>query len=255
MVSLLNRLLRATTAVLLPSGLLVVSNPANAVNQFDVCTIRLLRRGIPEEQAAISCAQALEPTQLSECVLRIGGQTSVAAEDALKACFRDRRPVDLAECVVNIQEDALQPYLARLSSINAPTEDAGEAIAPAPVLEAPPNNEAIAPEAPPVPVLEDAPNNEAIAPEAPPVPVLEDAPNDEAIAPEAAPQVAPDTLEPITLLALDTCRRSLLPERHSECVIALSRDIPDLSPATAMETCINAETYPPELFPQIPLEP
>ena len=236
MVSLLNRLLRATTAVLLPSGLLVVPNPANAVNQFDVCTIRLLRRGIPEEQAAISCAQALEPTQLSECVLRIGEQTSVAAEDALRACFRDRRPVDLAECVVNIQEDALQPYLARLSSINAPTEDAGEAIAPAPVLE-------------------DAPNDEASASEAPPVPVLEDAPNDEASAPEAAPQVAPDTLEPITLLALDTCRRSLLPERHSDCVVALSRDIPDLSPATAMETCINAETYPPELFPQIPLEP
>ena len=218
MVSLLNRILRATTAVLLPSGLLVVPNPANAVNQFDVCTIRLLRRGIPEEQAAISCAQALEPTQLSECVLRIGGQTSVAAEDALRACFRDRRPVDLAECVVNIQEDALQPYLARLSTINAPTEGTdGEAIAPAPVIE--------------------------------------DNSNNEAIAPEAAPQVAPDTLEPITLLALDTCRRSLLPERHSECVIALSRDIPDLSPATAMETCINAETYPPELFPQIPLEP
>ena len=237
MVSLLNRLLIATTAVLLPSGLLVVPNPANAVNQFDVCTIRLLRRGIPEEQAAISCAQALEPAQLSECVLRIGGQTSVAAEDALRACFRDRRPVDLAECVVNIQEDALQPYLARLSTINAPTEETdGEAIAPAPVLE-------------------DAPDDEAIAPEAPPVPVLEDAPDNEAIAPEAAPQVAPDTLEPITLLALDTCRRSLLPERHSECVIALSRDIPDLSPATAMETCINAETYPPELFPQIPLEP
>ena len=218
MVSLLNRILRATTAVLLPSGLLVVPNPANAVNQFDVCTIRLLRRGIPQEQAAISCAQALEPTQLSECVLRIGGQTSVAAEDALRACFRDRRPVDLAACVVNIQEDALRPYLARLSSINAPTEGTdGLAIAPAPVIE--------------------------------------DNSNNEAIAPEAAPQVAPDTLEPITLLALDTCRRSLLPERHSECVIALSRDIPDLSPATAMETCINAETYPPELFPQIPLEP
>ena len=249
MVSLLNRLLRATTAVLLPSGLLVVPNPANAVNQFDVCTIRLLRRGIPEEQAAISCAQALEPAQLSECVLRIGEQTSVAAEDALRACFRDRRPVDLAECVVNIQEDALQPYLARLSSINAPTEETdGEAIAPAPEET---DDEAIAP----APVLEDAPDNEAIAPEAPPVPVLEDAPDDEAIAPEAAPQVAPDTLEPITLLALDTCRRSLLPERHSECVVALSRDIPDLSPATAMETCINAETYPPELFPQIPLEP
>ena len=241
MVSLLNRLLRATTAVLLPSGLLVVPNPANAVNQFDVCTIRLLRRGIPEEQAAISCAQALEPAQLSECVLRIGGQTSVAAEDALRACFRDRRPVDLAECVVNIQEDALQPYLARLSSINAPIEETA--------------GEAITPEIPPAPVLEDAPDNEAITPEIPPVPVLEDAPDNEAIAPEAAPQVAPDTLEPITLLALDTCRRSLLPERHSECVIALSRDIPDLSPATAMETCINAETYPPELFPQIPLEP
>lgn len=210
MVSLLNRLLRATTAVLLPSSFLVFPiAPAGAVNQFDVCTIRLLRRDISEEQAAIACAQALEPAQLSECVLRIQGQTSVTAEAALRACFRDRRPVELAECVVNIEADALEPYLARLSSINAPPE---EVIAPEPVLE-----------------------------------------DDEAIAPQPTPEVAPDTLEPITLLALDTCRRSLLPQRHSECVIALSRDIPDLSPAQAMETCINAETYPPELFPEIPL--
>ena len=229
MVSLLNRILRVTTAVLLPSGLLIVpSPPANAVNQFDVCAIRLLRGGVAEEQAAISCAQALEPAQLSECVLRIQGQTSVTAEDALRACFRDRRPVDLAQCVVNIQEDALQPYLDRLSSINAPDE----VIAPAPVIE---NN---------------APDQAL-----PPAPVVEDNAPDQAIAPAPLPQVAPETLEPITLLALDTCRRSLLPERHSDCVIALSRDIPDLSPTAAMETCINAETYPPEVIPEIPLEP
>lgn len=38
---------------------------------------------------------------------------------------------------------------------------------------------------------------------------------------------------------LDYCRRSLLPVRFSECVVALSREL-DFSPAKAMETCISA---------------
>ena len=68
---------------------------------------------------------------------------------------------------------------------------------------------------------------------------------------DAELEASTEVIEPIASLALDTCRRSLLPERHSECVVALSRDIPDQSPADAMETCINAESFPPELYPAV----
>ena len=49
--------------------------------------------------------------------------------------------------------------------------------------------------------------------------------------------------------ALDSCRASLLPGRHSECVIALSRDVEDMTPMQAMNTCLSAENFPPDLFP------
>ncbi|MGF1488480.1 MAG: hypothetical protein ACFBSE_15450 [Prochloraceae cyanobacterium] len=50
-------------------------------------------------------------------------------------------------------------------------------------------------------------------------------------------------------LTLDFCRRSLLPQRYSECVVALSRDLSEISPPEAMEICISAEAYPESLFP------
>ena len=50
-------------------------------------------------------------------------------------------------------------------------------------------------------------------------------------------------------LALDSCRASLLPGRHSECVIALSRDAKGMSPKEAMNTCLSAEDFPADLFP------
>ena len=59
---------------------------------------------------------------------------------------------------------------------------------------------------------------------------------------------ASDGSKPI-LMALDSCRRSLLPLRYSECVTALSRDIQNLSPQDAMNTCLNAEDFPRDLFP------
>ena len=58
-----------------------------------------------------------------------------------------------------------------------------------------------------------------------------------------------ETGESISLLVLDSCRRSLLPGRHSECVIALGRRIENASPAKAMEACLNAEDFPRDLFP------
>ncbi|MEY2985030.1 MAG: hypothetical protein RLZZ568_1647 [Cyanobacteriota bacterium] len=53
----------------------------------------------------------------------------------------------------------------------------------------------------------------------------------------------------LTLAALQSCRQSLLPGRHSECVIALSRDVNNFTPVQAMTTCLAAEDFPRDLFP------
>lgn len=52
----------------------------------------------------------------------------------------------------------------------------------------------------------------------------------------------------LSLSALNSCRQSLLPGRHSECVIALSRDT-NYTPTKAMDTCLAAEDFPRDLFP------
>lgn len=49
-------------------------------------------------------------------------------------------------------------------------------------------------------------------------------------------------------MALDTCQASLLPFRHSECVVALSRTPEVADPMKAMETCISAEDFPRALY-------
>jgi hypothetical protein len=48
--------------------------------------------------------------------------------------------------------------------------------------------------------------------------------------------------------ALDTCRRSLLPIRHAECVIGLNNKV-DLPPLTLMGTCIDAGDRPRDVLP------
>ncbi|MGI0482712.1 hypothetical protein ACN4EE_18245 [Geminocystis sp. CENA526] len=50
-------------------------------------------------------------------------------------------------------------------------------------------------------------------------------------------------------MALNTCQASLLPLRHSECVIGLSRTPQPANPTKAMETCLSAENFPRDLFP------
>lgn len=52
-----------------------------------------------------------------------------------------------------------------------------------------------------------------------------------------------------SMVALESCRKSLLPGRHSECVIALSRDTANYTPIKAMDTCLAAEDFPRDLFP------
>ncbi len=50
-------------------------------------------------------------------------------------------------------------------------------------------------------------------------------------------------------LTLDSCRKSLLPGRHSECVIGLYRQVKDSSLESALNTCLSAEDFPRDLFP------
>lgn len=52
-------------------------------------------------------------------------------------------------------------------------------------------------------------------------------------------------------LALDYCRRSVLPARYSKCVLALNFEFTDAEPSEAMETCISAEDFPRQLFPEL----
>lgn len=51
------------------------------------------------------------------------------------------------------------------------------------------------------------------------------------------------------MMALSSCQASLLPMRHSECVIGLSRTPQASNPVKAMETCLSAEDFPRDLFP------
>jgi hypothetical protein len=52
-------------------------------------------------------------------------------------------------------------------------------------------------------------------------------------------------------MALDSCRRSLLPERHAECTLDLTT-IAKISSEEAMKSCIAAELTPSEVAPKTP---
>ncbi|WP_422662009.1 hypothetical protein [Pannus brasiliensis] len=70
----------------------------------------------------------------------------------------------------------------------------------------------------------------------------------------AAPATKQDKKAPseLSLQTLDSCRKSLLPGRFSECVIATSRDVAKETPAEALDTCLSAEDFPRDLFPAYP---
>jgi len=58
-----------------------------------------------------------------------------------------------------------------------------------------------------------------------------------------------DTENNLSLSALNSCRQSLLPGRHSQCVIALGRGGQGFTPQKAMDSCLAAEDFPRDLFP------
>lgn len=51
------------------------------------------------------------------------------------------------------------------------------------------------------------------------------------------------------LTLLSSCRASLRPGFYSECVIAVSRDVPDTTPVQALDQCLSSEDFPRDLFP------
>lgn len=166
----LTRFIRVGALATLPAALMAIAipqAPAQA-NDFRGCVRRLVNTGINQEIAGRSCAQALVPGDLSDCVADIKGTTELKPEDILSACYRVRRPTELASCVVTIDRRLLRGIKPET------TEGTGS--------------------------------------------------ND------------------LTSLALDNCRRSLLPERYSECVTGYAGAASEATPAKAMEVCISAES-------------
>ncbi|MGL5876082.1 MAG: hypothetical protein ACRC2R_27620 [Xenococcaceae cyanobacterium] len=243
MQNLLNRTVRLLALVSFPVGLFAATIPSRPAiaSSFDSCLRELQGKNISGEQASIACAEAFEPDTLSTCTERISAKGSIPAEDALKACFRVRRPLDLASCVTNIQDKATKTYATKPTEEPSGTQNKSLSKDSEKIFSQAPT-EPTAP-APTTPTLEPAQPEEAPTTPAP-------------TQPEAAPTETPQptnetsaTSEASGALALETCRRSLLPVRFSECVIAVNNNVQGTSPDDAMKTCIRAEDYPSELYP------
>ncbi|MGK7932294.1 MAG: hypothetical protein AB4041_12790 [Microcystaceae cyanobacterium] len=58
-----------------------------------------------------------------------------------------------------------------------------------------------------------------------------------------------DTNEINLLTLLNSCRTSLRPGFYSECVIAASKEVTEMTPIKAMDTCLAAQEFPRSLFP------
>ncbi len=58
-----------------------------------------------------------------------------------------------------------------------------------------------------------------------------------------------DTNEVNLLTLLNSCRASLRPGFYSECVIAATKEVTDMTPVKAMDTCLAAQDFPRSLFP------
>lgn len=62
--------------------------------------------------------------------------------------------------------------------------------------------------------------------------------------------ITDNTRDSQPIAVLDYCRRSLLPLRYAQCVVGLSRET-DFSSGQVMESCIRAEDFPRNLYPNV----
>ncbi len=209
---------RFSAITLILPGLVTLAVPqqAKAINQFDVCMEQILRSGVTPEQASTACASALNPRDLSYCVQTITSRSEIKAEDALQNCYRVRRPVDLAQCVTEINNTILQPKLNKASQKTTTSQNTATSTE---------NTENTA-NSDNMITYPDSPDNE----------------NSTISESETKPTESP------LMVALNTCRTSLLPARHSQCVVGLSRSSDSIAPVKAMETCLSAEDFPRDLF-------
>ena len=119
--------------VLAMAGWLAMSLPSTAVtatsyntnvnasyyNEYRVCAARLLSVSVAAEAASQTCASALRPRDVSDCVVRIQRRTQIPATDALSYCRGSRLPRDLASCVVGISQyskEAVNPLVLNYCS-------------------------------------------------------------------------------------------------------------------------------------------
>jgi hypothetical protein len=75
------------------------------LRDYRECSQALTNVKLPLEEAEAACAQAFNPQDFSQCVVRISRKaTDVAPGDAVSACRRVRRPVDLSSCYTLIRD-------------------------------------------------------------------------------------------------------------------------------------------------------
>jgi hypothetical protein len=87
-------------------ALVIPNRPAVALNEFQLCTAQLVRlAGVSPEGAVAACSDALNPKDISRCVVTIHKLTPTLTQDALVACQRVRRPVELSRCMFDITDN------------------------------------------------------------------------------------------------------------------------------------------------------
>lgn len=187
---------------------------------------------------SIPIRPALAGNEFSAC---IGGlvDSGVSPEQAGEACSDALEPKELAECVGTIRGETsieAENALTACYQVRRPNDMADC------VVEIHADALNLSPAAQADSTKDETKN--AQAPSAPPAEVDDmDSPRPTEIEINQKKEMSP------SLMALDSCRRSLFPERHASCVVALTQDIPKNSPAQAMETCLSAEDFPRDLFP------
>jgi hypothetical protein len=87
-------------------ALVIPNRPVVAMNEFQLCTAQLVRlAGVSPDGAVAACSDALNPKEISRCVVTIHKLTPTLTPDALVACQRVRRPVELSRCMFDITDN------------------------------------------------------------------------------------------------------------------------------------------------------
>ncbi len=235
-----SKMLAKIGITLLPPALIILPpSQAWGFNQFDACVEQMVNNGVTPEKAGTACADGLIPKELSRCVSMIRSNTPINPDDALTACYRVRRPVDLANCVIDIDN-----ALLKSNETVAVTE-------PETIIEPESNTvpETTEPAVTPASGEEDSFIEEKSKDNLKtPVLKAQAQTEDNTLNLSRQSQFVPTEDNSPILVALDSCRRSLLPGRYSECVTGLGRKA-NLSPIAAMNTCLEAQAYPSDIFP------